>query len=77
MDIQTRKLNFIQEILAIINEKVISKLESLLKKEKKKDVQRLSVYDFLGVISEEEAENMEKEIEEACENINEPQLPQV
>ncbi|MCK5371448.1 MAG: hypothetical protein KAQ62_22960 [Cyclobacteriaceae bacterium] len=71
MDIQTRKLNFIQEILAISNEKVISKLESLLKKEKKKDEQRLSVYDLLGVISEEEAENMEKEIKEACENINE------
>ena len=71
MDIQTRKLNFIQEILAISNEKVISKLESLLKKEKKKDEQRLSVYDLLGVISEEEAENMEKVIKEVCENINE------
>lgn len=36
MDIQTRKLNFIQEILAVSNEKVISKLESLLKKEQQK-----------------------------------------
>ncbi len=27
MDIQTRKLNFIQEILAISNEKVIDKLK--------------------------------------------------
>lgn len=33
MDIQTRKLNFIQEVLAISNEKLISKLESILKKE--------------------------------------------
>ncbi len=37
MDIQTRKLNFIQEILILRNEKLISKLESLLKKEKSKD----------------------------------------
>lgn len=33
MDIQTRKLNFIQEILALNNEKIIDKLESILKKE--------------------------------------------
>ena len=70
MDIQTRKLNFIQEILAITNEKVIAKLESILKKERKKDAQHLSAHDFLGVISEEEAEKMKKEIQEACENIH-------
>lgn len=33
MDIQTRKLNFIQEILAVSNEKILDKLESLLRKE--------------------------------------------
>lgn len=33
MDIQTKKLNFIQEVLALSNEKIIDKLESLLKKE--------------------------------------------
>ncbi len=35
MDIQTRKLNFIQEVLALNNEKVIDKLESLLRKEQR------------------------------------------
>jgi hypothetical protein len=35
MDLQTRKLNFIQEFLSLSNEKVIGKLESLLEKEKK------------------------------------------
>jgi hypothetical protein len=71
MDIQTRKLNFIQEILAVSNEKIIDKLESLLKKEKKKPTVRPSVYDFLGVLSEEEAESMKKEIEASCETIHE------
>ncbi|VAX37057.1 hypothetical protein MNBD_UNCLBAC01-298 [hydrothermal vent metagenome] len=37
MDIQTRKLNFIQEVLTVSNENLISKLESLLKKERLKD----------------------------------------
>ena len=35
MDIQTKKLNFIQEVLAVSNEKIIDKLESLLEKEKR------------------------------------------
>jgi hypothetical protein len=33
MDLQTRKLNFIQEFLRLNNEKLISKLENLLKSE--------------------------------------------
>ncbi len=33
MDIEVRKLHFIQEILSISNEKIIDKLESLLKEE--------------------------------------------
>ncbi len=33
MNIETRKLNFIQEILAVSNEEIMDKLESLLKKE--------------------------------------------
>lgn len=35
MDIQTRKLSFIQEFLKLQNEEVISKLEKLLKNEQK------------------------------------------
>jgi hypothetical protein len=70
MDIQTKKLHFIQEILALKNEKIIDKLESILKKERLKEAQKPSVYNLLGVISEEEGEQMKKEIEAACENIH-------
>jgi hypothetical protein len=35
MDLQTRKISFVQEFLTIENEEIISSLESLLKKEKK------------------------------------------
>lgn len=71
MDIQTKKLNFIQELLSVSNEKIIDKLESLLKREKEKKGQQPSVYDLLGVLSKEEAEEMEKTIESCCENIDE------
>ena len=69
MDIKTRKLNFIQEILALNNEKIIEKLEKQLKKEKRKEVKD-SAHNLLGVLSEEEADKMRKGIEESCEMIN-------
>lgn len=71
MDLQTRKLNFVQEFLALSNEKIIGKLESVLKKEKKQEDKERSFYDLVGVISEEEANEMEKEIEASCEQIHE------
>jgi D-ribose pyranose/furanose isomerase RbsD len=47
MDLHVKKLHFIEEILAIRNEKLIDKLESLLKKEKQKeDSQRVSVEQY-------------------------------
>lgn len=36
MNLQTRKLNFIEELLRVTDEKIISKLEGYLKEEKKK-----------------------------------------
>jgi hypothetical protein len=36
MDIQTKKINFIQEFLSVDDEELINKLDSLLKLEKKK-----------------------------------------
>lgn len=34
MDLQTKKLNFIQEILAVSNGEIIDEMESILKKER-------------------------------------------
>ena len=34
MDLQTRKLHFIQDVLSISNEELLERLESLLKKER-------------------------------------------
>ena len=38
MDLQTRKLNFIQGFLKLESEKVIAQFENLMKKENKKDL---------------------------------------
>lgn len=71
MDLKTRKLSFIKEILALSNEQIIVKLESLLKEEKIKATKKSSVYDLLESLTEEEANKMKQDIEEACEKIHE------
>lgn len=38
MDLQTRKISFVKEFLAIENEGIISRLEKYLKKEKKTNI---------------------------------------
>lgn len=40
MDLHARKINFIQEFLRLKNEKIINKLENILKSEKKKKYEK-------------------------------------
>ena len=47
MDLQKRRLHFIESILSIGNEQIIEKLEALLKKEQQKeDSQRVSIEQY-------------------------------
>ena len=64
MDIATRKLRFIQKYLQVTDEKVIDQLESILKLPGKEKKKKTSVHDFVGIMREEEAEKMKKDIEE-------------
>ncbi len=53
MDLHIKKLHFIEEILTISNEKLIDKLEALLKKEQEKeDSQRVSIEQYNREIEE-------------------------
>lgn len=57
MDLQSRKINFIQEFLSIQSEEVISRMEKFLKKEKEKIVEAeqlraMSIEDFNQRIDE-------------------------
>ncbi|MBW6480911.1 MAG: hypothetical protein K0B37_15885 [Bacteroidales bacterium] len=62
MDIQARKLNFIQEFLRITDEKLIARLEHLLHNERRKETER-----DLSPMSAEEFDQMidqsEKDVE--------------
>lgn len=40
MDLQTRKIKFVQEFLKLQSEQAISRLENLLKKEKKTEIEK-------------------------------------
>ena len=63
MDIQARKINFIQEFLKIRNEKLILKLENMLNTEKQKfadeDIAKMSIEEFNNIIdiAEEDSNN--------------------
>ena len=61
MDIQTRKIHFIQEILRIKNEKIIDKLEKMLHQEKKKTFDKefspMSLEDFNSIIDKAEEDS--------------------
>ena len=57
MDLQTRKLRFIESIISIGNEKVIEKLEALLKKEQQKeDNQRISIEQYNRELDEADSD---------------------
>jgi len=63
MDLQTKKINFIQEFLRVNSEELINKLENLLHSEKRRiyeqDLKPMSIESFNAAIdqSEEDVEN--------------------
>jgi len=60
MDIQTRKIQFIQEVLRLKNEKVIEKLEKILHQEKKKEMKehsQLTMEEFNAIIDQAEEDS--------------------
>ena len=63
MDLQTKKINFIQEFLRVNSEELINKLDNLLHSEKRKiyeqDLKPMSIESFNAAIdqSEEDVEN--------------------
>ena len=71
MDLQTRKLNFIQEFLRLNNEKLISKLENLLKSEKAKSyeqhISHLSEEELNRIIDEAEKDSKKGRLTSAVE----------
>ncbi|HXL56487.1 MAG TPA: hypothetical protein VN958_09535 [Chitinophagaceae bacterium] len=67
----SRKIYLIEEVLKVKSEATLTELEGVLKKSKKTIQEKLSIYDFLGVMNKKETTKMRKAIEETCETINE------
>ncbi len=63
MDLQTRKIQFIKEVLRVKNENIIEKLEKILHKEKKKVIEKefspMTNKEFYSLIdsAEDDSEN--------------------
>lgn len=68
MNIQTRKLNFVQEFLQLSNEEIIHKLEAMLKQERKKQFEKnikpMSLATFNKLIDRAEKDAKEGKVTE-------------
>jgi hypothetical protein len=67
---EERKLHLIEDVLKIKSDEVLIAIESILKIYKSKPKKAISLGDFAGIISEEDAAIMKKAIAETCENID-------
>lgn len=73
MRTEIRKINLIEAILKVDKETTLIKLESVLQglhKQSNKRQKVANIYDFVGIITPNEADEMTKAINETCETIN-------
>ena len=66
---EAKKLHLIEEILKIESDAVLEEVETVISKSKTKTVRPGSFKEFAGMMSDEEAGQFEKTIEEGCETI--------
>ncbi len=71
MDLQTRKIQFIQEVLRLKNEKIIEKLEKILHQEKKKGMEeefsQMTMEEFNTLIDQAEDDSLNNRLFNAGE----------
>ena len=67
---EERKIHLIEEVSKIENEAVLIELETVLNIYNTKTGKKPNIYDFVGIISKKEADEMKQAIAEACENID-------
>jgi hypothetical protein len=69
---ETRKIHLIEEVLKVKSDAILIEIENILNNYKKKaENKALSIYDFVGIISKNEALEMKQAIKETCEIIDE------
>ncbi|MDB4921929.1 hypothetical protein [Mucilaginibacter sp.] len=68
---ETKKLHLIEELLKVDSDTVLAELETVLAKSKGRLPRSQSYQDFKGTLSLEEVNELERIIEDGCEQINE------
>ena len=66
---EARKIDLIREVLKVSNEDTLAALEVALKKPKKNMRRKPSIYDFVGILTHEEADAVETTISNITETI--------
>ena len=67
---ETRKIQLIEQVLKEDNEGTLLALETVFKKSKKPNKKKLTIYDFVGILTKKETSDMRKAIKETAETIN-------
>lgn len=67
---ESRKIQLIEEVLKVNNGDLLSELETVFKNGRKAKSKKLSLNDFVGVLSKKNATEMRKVIKETAETIN-------
>lgn len=67
---EAKKLHLIEEILKIENDAVLAEVETVITRSKLHVAGRRSFKEFAGMLSDEEAARLEKDIAEGCEQIH-------
>ncbi len=70
MNEKARKLRIIAKVKSSNDESLLSELENVIDKSEDKPGKARSLKDLAGIWTEEEAEKMKKDIEEACGQIH-------
>ena len=69
MNTDTRKIQIIEAVLKTEDEKLLSEVEKIIEHSIEKK-SKISAFDFVGIISKEDAALMNQAIEEGCEQIH-------
>ncbi len=67
---ESRKIQLIEEVLKVNNDHLLTELETVLKNGRKAKSNKLSLNDFVGVLSKKNATELRKVIKETAETIN-------
>ena len=67
---ESRKIQLIEDVLKVDNDSILSKLKNVLKNSRATKDKKKTIYDFVGIISNKEAQKIKKAIKETSETIH-------